>query len=154
MFFLGFKGNGIHQINFVATLAAFAALVPVITTITVALKFIVVTGRNEVVITLHPQTTFTALTKVAHEQVFGAEVQPAAVVAAVRLTTADVAQPAVDLNSTAGVVAVSGNTVADVPFPFIVVADCPTHGRTPYTYSYTLSAMRVKLFSVGSRLYA
>jgi hypothetical protein len=64
-------------------------------------------------------------------EVLRAEVQPAAVFAAVGVLAADVREPAVDLLGAAGMVAACGHAVPDVALPALVVADRPAHQPPP-----------------------
>jgi hypothetical protein len=53
------------------------------------------------------------------------EEQPARVLAAVGIATADVGQPAVNFHLATRMMAVGGDAVADVSLPTFVVADAP-----------------------------
>ena len=56
-----------------------------------------------------------------------AEVEAAAVFAAVGVAAADEGQPSIDLLLAFWVVAFGGDAVADVPMPVAVVADAPAY---------------------------
>src|ERR1051326_6478603 len=58
---------------------------------------------------------------------FRAEIQTAAFVATVRLCSAHVGESAIDNLHTVGMVTERGHTVANVPLPHGIEADCPAH---------------------------
>src|SRR5215207_5333333 len=83
-----------------------------------------------------------------------AEVQAATLVAAIRIATADIAEAAVDLGITLGVVTDGRHAVTDVTVPVAVETDRPAHqprsccsrksGCWPFMWSITFSKCRLQ----------